>query len=141
MKRMLKVNPSDAVPIWKQIEEGVRRLVASGALIRGAPVPSVRTLAKYLRVNPATVAKAYQRLAGAGILKVKRGEGTFVEDEPPTLGSEERSNILRNGATRYASLSITMGVDRKEALEVFNSSWRKLSGKGEKAPRCFMRVN
>lgn len=131
MKRMLRVNPSDAVPIWKQIEENVRRLVASGALARGAPVPSVRELAKYLRVNPATVAKAYQGLADAGVLKVKRGQGTFVEESPPPLDRGERSKILGNEATRYASLAITLGVERDRAVEAFDSSWRKLSGKGE----------
>jgi GntR family transcriptional regulator len=54
----LRIDPSDATPIWSQIEEGLRRLVASGALGPGAVVPSVRDLARELRVNPATVAKA-----------------------------------------------------------------------------------
>ena len=83
MRRGLQVNPSDATPIWSQIEEGVRRLVASGALAAGSAVPSVRELARDLRVNPATVAKAYQRLTDAGVLSVRRGEGTFVAQTPP----------------------------------------------------------
>lgn len=78
MERTLRVDPSDSTPIWSQIEEGVRRLVASGALAAGAAVPSVRELARELRVNPATVAKAYQRLCEAELLVVRRGEGTFV---------------------------------------------------------------
>ena len=82
---MLKIDPKDAVPIWRQIEDGVRRLVASGALSPGAAIPSVRDLAKELRVNPATVSKAYQRLSDANVLTVRRGEGTFVADDPPSL--------------------------------------------------------
>ena len=131
MKRMLRVNPSDAVPIWKQIEEGVRRLVATGALAGGAPVPSVREMAKDLRVNPATVAKAYQKLSDVGILKVKRGEGTFVEENPPALGKGEAKKLLETGAERYASLAITLGVALRDAIEAFEFSWRALSGKEE----------
>ncbi|HEY0787917.1 MAG TPA: GntR family transcriptional regulator, partial [Thermoanaerobaculia bacterium] len=74
---MLQINPTDSVPIWKQIEEEVRRLVALGAFKPGTAVPSVRELAQRLRINPATVAKAYQRLTDAGVLAVRRGEGTF----------------------------------------------------------------
>ena len=85
MQRALRVDPRDATPIWRQIEEGLRRLVASGALAPGTGVPSVREMAADLRINPATVAKAYQRLTDAGVLAVRRGEGTFVAEFPPSL--------------------------------------------------------
>ncbi|MEJ2368189.1 MAG: GntR family transcriptional regulator [Acidobacteriota bacterium] len=130
MQRKLVVNPSDAVPVWKQIEEGVRRLVAAGAMARGAPVPSVRELAKDLRVNPATVAKAYRRLADAGVLKVRRGEGTFVEDNPPVLRKSERRSALREGADRYATHAATLGADRDEAVKEFDTAWKDLGGDG-----------
>src|ERR1700758_1951367 len=107
--RALHVAPADSTPIWSQIEEGVRRLVASGALAPGGPVPSVRELARDLAVNPATVAKAYQRLTDAGVLTVRRGEGTYVASSPPTLGKGERTKLLKEGATRYASLAVTIG--------------------------------
>jgi GntR family transcriptional regulator len=70
---MFAINATDPAPIWRQIEEGVRRLIALGALQPGASVPSVRDLAKDLRVNPNTVARAYQRLTEGGVLSVKRG--------------------------------------------------------------------
>lgn len=116
MSRGLSVDPSDAVPLWKQIEENVRRLVASGALKPGAAVPSVRDLARELSINPATVAKGYQRLVDAGILAVKRGEGTFVADTPPVPPRGEREKELEAGATRYAALAVTLGAPNEEAL-------------------------
>ena len=70
---MFAINPSDPAPIWRQIEEGVRRLIALGALKPGAAVPSVRDLARDLRVNPNTVARAYQRLTDSGVLAVLFG--------------------------------------------------------------------
>ena len=73
MKAILQVDPSAATPLWRQIEEGVRRLVATGGLSAGALMPSVRDLARELGVNPNTVVKAYQHLVEAGVLSVRRG--------------------------------------------------------------------
>jgi GntR family transcriptional regulator len=127
------VNPSDATPIWSQIEEGMRRLVASGALAPGAAVPSVRELARELSVNPATVAKAYQRLSDAGVFSVRRGEGTRVSDSPPAMGRETRRRELASGAVRYASLAATLGATLPESAEELSSAWKGLVGrKGER---------
>lgn len=117
MTRGLRVDPSDATPLWRQIEENVRRLVASGALKPGAAVPSVRDLAKDLAINPATVAKGYQRLVDTGVLLVKRGEGTFVAEKPPSVPRGEREKELEGGAMRYAALAVTLGVSNDEAVE------------------------
>lgn len=117
MSRGLSVDPSDAVPLWKQIEENVRRLVASGALKPASVMPSVRDLARDLSINPATVAKGYQRLVDAGVLVVKRGEGTFVSEKPPSVPRGEREKELVGGAMRYASLAVTIGAANEEAVE------------------------
>lgn len=111
------VDPKDAAPIWRQIEEGIRRLVATEALRAGDAVPSVRDMAKDLRVNPATVAKAYQRLTDAGVLMVRRGEGTFVAETPPKMQDADRYRLLREGATRYAVVAATLGATPDEAIE------------------------
>jgi GntR family transcriptional regulator len=115
MSRKLHIDPQSATPIWSQIEDGLRHLVASGALDPGAVVPSVRDLARELRVNPATVSKAYQRLTDAGVLEVRRGDGTYVAAAPPEMSRAVRSRALREGALRFASLAVTMGVTGKEA--------------------------
>jgi DNA-binding transcriptional regulator YhcF (GntR family) len=113
----LRIDAGDAVPIWKQIEDGIRRLVAKGALAAGAPVPSVRTLASELIVNPATVAKAYQRLADGGVLVVRRGEGTYVAATPPAMARGERAALVREAAQRYAGVVMTLGVAPAEAVD------------------------
>jgi GntR family transcriptional regulator len=125
MTRGLAINPSDAAPIWRQIEEGLRRLVGSGALGPGAAVPSVREMAADLRVNPATVAKAYQRLADVGVFTVRRGEGTFVAASPPPVPRAERVKVLRDGAVRYGSLAVTLGTPCEEAVETLRQAWPK----------------
>ena len=117
MSRGLSIDPSDAVPLWRQIEDNVRRLVASGALKPASAMPSVRDLARDLSINPATVAKGYQRLVDAGVLVVKRGEGTFVAQKPPAPPRGEREKELESGAMRYASLAVTLGAPPEEAVE------------------------
>jgi GntR family transcriptional regulator len=128
MLRSLEVDPRDSVPLWRQIEEGIRRLVASGALAHGGVVPSVRDLARDLRVNPATVVRAYQRLTDEGLLSVRRGEGTFVAEHPPGISASERSRSLLDGAVRYASLAVTIGSSRPEAVEALEAAFTKLEG-------------
>jgi GntR family transcriptional regulator len=127
MPPTLRIDPRDARPIWRQIEEGVQHLVARGALPAGAPVPSVRDLARDLQINPATVSKAYQRLTDAGVLAVRRGEGTFVSDTPPPASDSRRNGRLREEAVRYASLAVTLGASREEALSNFEAAWRSLT--------------
>src|SRR6266545_5933572 len=126
MLRALHVNPADSTPIWRQVEESVRRLVVSRALAAGAAVPSVRDLARELSINPATVAKAYQRLAEAGVLSVRRGDGTYVADSPPSMGKEKRRRALAEGAVRYASLAATLGATSNESANELNAAWKRL---------------
>lgn len=126
MPPALRIDPSDPRPIWSQIEEGLRRLVTSGALAGGQAVPSVRDLARELQINPATVSKAYQRLTDAGVLVVRRGEGTFVAEEPPAFSDSERARVLGGGADRYAGLALSLGASRREAVEHLQGRWRDL---------------
>jgi GntR family transcriptional regulator len=132
MPPTLRIDPADPRPIWRQIEETVRHLVASQALPAGAGVPSVRDLARELQVNPATVSKAYQRLTDAGVLIVRRGDGTYVADAPPSLTNGERHSRLLQAALRYASLAATLGADEAESVATLNDAWKHLgSGAGE----------
>lgn len=123
---MFAINTSDPAPIWKQIEEGVRRLIALGALQPGASVPSVRDLARDLRVNPNTVARAYQRLTDNGVLAVRRGEGTYVADIPSQPRKSERNDMLREAAGRYAGTAITAGASVEAAVSELESSYQRL---------------
>jgi GntR family transcriptional regulator len=127
----LRIDPRDALPIWKQIEDGLRRLVGVGGLAPGRPVPSVRDLARELRVNPMTVSKAYQRLTDAGVLQVRRGEGTFVAEGPPQLTRAERARTLREAAARYVALAATVQASRDEASREIAAAWEEaMRGRG-----------
>ena len=123
---MFDINPAQAAPIWRQIEEGMRRMISLGSLSPGDTVPSVRELAQQLRVNPNTVARAYQRLTDAGVFAVKRGEGTFVSDQPTQLRKSERNETLRDAATRYAGTAVAVGASIEEATGELEHSFERL---------------
>ena len=123
---MFDINPAHASPIWLQIEEGIRRMITLGSLGPGDSVPSVRDLAKSLRVNPNTVARAYQRLTDAGVLAVKRGEGTFVSATPSQPRKSERNEKLRDAATAYAGAAIAVGASLDDASGELEASYARL---------------
>jgi GntR family transcriptional regulator len=113
----------------------MRGLVALGRLRPGSPVPSVRELAKELRVNPATVARAYQKLADDGFFTVARGEGTFVAPEPPTLKTPERSRALGEAAARFARTASALGARRDEAATQLSAAFDLLDRERTEGPR------
>ncbi len=123
---MFNINPTDAAPIWRQIEEGMRRMISLGTLKAGDPIPSVRDLARDLRVNPNTVARAYQRLTDLGVFNVRRGEGTYVSDQPAPIKRSERNETLRDASLRYASAAISVGVAVGDAVTELENSYDKL---------------
>ncbi len=131
---MFDINPSDAAPIWRQIEEGMRRMISLGTLGPGDAVPSVRDLAQQLQVNPNTVARAYQRLTDQGVFTVRRGEGTFVADAPTQLRKSKRNEALRDAATRYAGTAMAVGAQLDEATTELASAFDRLLRESRRKP-------
>lgn len=123
---MFDINPSNAAPIWRQIEEGMRRMISLGTLSPGDAVPSVRELATHLRVNPNTVARAYQRLTDAGVFAVRRGEGTFVAEQPAQLKKSERNEALRDAALSYAGTALSVGASLVEATQELEHGYERV---------------
>jgi DNA-binding transcriptional regulator YhcF (GntR family) len=83
----------------------------------------VRDLARELRINPNTAAKAYQRLVEAGVVETRRGEGTFVARRPPTLTAAARARRVREAARRFAAQAVTLGASRVEATAALETAW------------------
>ena len=86
----LLIDPASAVPIYAQVVEQIRRLVAAGGLGCGDKLPSVRDLAASLRINRNTAAKAYQLLETEGVLETRAGQGTFIAAGGSRWSSQER---------------------------------------------------
>ncbi|MBI3448673.1 MAG: GntR family transcriptional regulator [Acidobacteria bacterium] len=96
----LRIDPASATPIYAQIVEQVRSLVASRALRPGDLLPSVRDLAVTLRVNRNTAAKAYQVLEADGVVETRAGQGSFVASGSPRWSREERYRRVEHAVDR-----------------------------------------
>src|SRR5262249_62038098 len=96
----LRIDPASATPIYAQVVDQVRSLVATRALRAGDQLPSVRDLAVQLRVNRNTAAKAYQILESDGVIETRAGQGSFVADGPPKWSREERYRRVEHAVDR-----------------------------------------
>ena len=90
----LTIDLSDGVPIYRQIANQIRYLVASGRLLPGEELPPIRTLALQLRVTPNTIVKAYGELEAAGVVRKRAGAGTYVSEALSRLAAGERQRIV-----------------------------------------------
>ncbi len=90
----IHITAQNGVPIYLQIVQQVKMLVASGRLSVGEELPAIRVLAEQLVVNPNTVARAYRELESAGMVEKRRTAGTYVAEQNSPLAKRERTKIL-----------------------------------------------
>ncbi len=90
----IHVSSGDGVPVYLQIVNQVKYLVAGGRLAAGEELPPIRVLAGELLINPNTVARAYRELEQAGIVEKRSTAGTYVSANPSPLARREKLRIL-----------------------------------------------
>lgn len=111
----LDLDPSSPVPLYLQLVEQVRRLVALGALRPGDQLPTVRELAVRTRVNRNTVGRAIQSLEREGVVRTRVGQGTFVvSDGASSIDPARREKALEEALDRLLIEAHTLGVPLEE---------------------------
>ena len=78
---MIQLNYRDPTPIYQQIKDGIRRLIATGVIQEGEKLPSVRALASQLAINPNTIQRAYNELEAEEIILSSPGKGSFAAEK------------------------------------------------------------
>ena len=116
----LHISPSDGVPIYLQIVNQVKYLVAAGRLEPGAEMPPIRVLAETLLVNPNTVARAHVGSSRQpGVVVVNGGTaGTFVSDVGSPLAKRERTRIVVARIDALLAEARQMNFSLEEVLEL-----------------------
>lgn len=108
------------MPIYRQIIDQISYQVAAGVLKEGDKVPSVRELAAKLAVNQNTILKVYNELCRANVLRIERGDGTYVSSGKQTITAAQRkktvSKVLREAAVQAVHLDVSL-EQAKELLE------------------------
>ncbi len=128
----IHITSSDGVPIYIQIVNQVKHLVASGRLSPGEEIPPIRVLAETLVVNPNTVARAYLELERAGIVTKRHGAGTYVAD---TRSAMSRRDKLKALAPRADALLVEAGqldIDFDEVTDLLRERHNVLHAGGRK---------
>ena len=110
---MIQLDYRDARPIYRQVKDGLRRLVMTGALQQGDQIPSVRQMAAQLAVNPNTIARAYAELEAEGFLATVGGKGTFVAQSGAEPGLLRRRELAQKARELAAELR-TLGMSEDE---------------------------
>jgi GntR family transcriptional regulator len=127
------VNPSDELPIYRQIMRQIVEAIAGGRLKTGEKLPSHRELSERIVVAPLTVKKAYDELEALGFLETQRGRGTFVCATLPKIDREERLERIRQDGRQLLSRARLAGLRFSELVELLRSADRELTGaRGEK---------
>jgi DNA-binding transcriptional regulator YhcF (GntR family) len=114
----IHISPHDGVPIYLQIVNQVKYLVASGRLAAGDELPAIRVLAEQLVVNPNTVARAYRELEVAGVVEKRRTAGTYVSDAGSRLNRRERLKIVTERIDALLAEARQLGIGTDEVMDL-----------------------
>jgi GntR family transcriptional regulator len=118
----IHLEAKDGVPIYLQVMQQVKYLIASGRLQPGEELPSIRTLAEQLLVNPNTIARAYRELELAGVVEKRRTAGTYVAENGSPLARKERLKLINERVDRLLVEAFQMGFDLDDVLKLVQKS-------------------
>ena len=109
---MLNLDYRDARPIYEQVKDGLRRLMVTGVIQEGEKLPSVRTMAGTLAINPNTIQRAYEALEAEGYVYSVPGKGSLAA--PNTGVDEGRKHELLQTFDQTAGELLFLGVSGQE---------------------------
>ncbi|MEP7037227.1 MAG: GntR family transcriptional regulator [Acidobacteriota bacterium] len=120
---LIIIDQNDSRPIYQQIADEIRFLIARGELTEDAPLPSVRQLAGDLGVNLNTVATAYRELQNDGLLTIKHGAGAVVSSRTSSGKSED--NLRKPLRSALAQLFLA-GLSWAEVMNLVVDEMREI---------------
>ena len=111
----IRINSTDTRPIYRQVADEIKTLIARGQLTEGTQLPPVRQLAGDLGVNLNTIANAYRELQDEGLIAIKHGSGAVVASRTVTeTGEEQLRRPLRTALTQL----VLAGLRHKDILQI-----------------------
>lgn len=126
---MVRVHPASGVPLYLQIESQIKQAIAAQAVRQDDPLPPVRKLAAELRINPNTVARAYQNLERDGVIRTVQGGGCYVNGQASRLLKPEKIRRLKPLATQLAVEATQLMLPREDTVRLLEDSLNELERK------------
>ena len=114
------ISNSAGVPIYEQITQQIKGLILRGELREGEALPSMRLLAKELRISVITTKRAYEELEREGFINTVPGKGCFVAPQNPELAREDALRRAEEHLSRAVDIAKTAGLTLSELTETLN---------------------
>ena len=115
------INNTSGVPIYEQIYVQLKNEIISGSLKENEPLPSIRGLAKGLRISVITTKRAYEELERSGYIYTLTGKGSFVAKRNTELIREEYLKEIENHLERISELARAANVEKTELIDMLNA--------------------
>ena len=122
---LILIDNKSGAPIYDQIFTQIKGHILSGELPADAPLPSIRALAKDLRISVITTKRAYDELERSGFIYTIPGKGSFVSGKNTQLLREEHLKRIEEHMTAIRSLAQLTGLGREEVQEMWNLMWEE----------------
>jgi GntR family transcriptional regulator len=120
------IDQTSGVPYYRQIIKQVEMAVADGRLRPGSKLPTVRSLAVELQINPNTVGRAYNEMEIRGIVNTQQGTGTFVSEKTIKLTDDERTDILDSLVRTFLANASSYGFSVAEIIDYLHKMEEEL---------------
>lgn len=118
---MIVIDYKDRRPIYEQIIDRVKMLIVKGVYQPDDPLPSVRTLAMELSINPNTIQRAYQELERQGLIYSVKGRGSFVNGTESVI-EEHHKKMLADLKEAMAKI-VEAGIDKQAVLKLVEACY------------------
>lgn len=112
------ISNASELPIYQQITEQIQRLILAGNLAPGEALPSMRVLARDLRISVITTKRAYEELETAGFIENVPGKGCFVAAQSPQMLHESRLHMAEEHLRKAVSVAKTGNITLQELTEL-----------------------
>ena len=114
------------MPIYRQIIDQIKYQVATGVLKEGDKISSVRELASRLAVNQNTILKVYNELCRQNVLKIERGDGTYVSSNKQNIPAAERKKAVSNVLREAAILAVQLELPIEQVGELLQKEYESI---------------
>ena len=117
---LIFINNKSGVPIYDQIYSQIKEQILNGTLEEDAPLPSIRNLAKDLRISVITTKRAYEELEKSGLIYTAPGRGSFVSAKNTELLREENLRRLEEHLEEIMKLSVSCNLNKEDIISMLN---------------------
>lgn len=119
------ISNSNKKPIYEQISSQIKNLIITGELKEGEALPSMRLLAKELRISVITTKRAYEELERDGFIDTSTGRGSFVASKNMDFIKEEQLKIAEEYLEKSVEIAKSSGITIDELIEILNTLYEE----------------